>query len=142
MLKKIIEAIIEFFVDLFGSPSSSITVIETLSLGYLKSFRTGQNTEIIVIKYDNFKENAMLNFKENAMLKEFKKINIDAKYIIAEYDPISEEILRIEGAKAADNKIQAAVENAKNGVLVIDWNRRWQCEDLRFIQKSGSFRNH
>ncbi len=120
MLKKIIEAIIEFFVDLFGSPSSSITVIETLSLGYLKSFRTGQNTEIIVIKYDNFKENAMLNFKENAMLKEFKKINIDAKYIIAEYDPISEEILRIEGAKAADNKIQAAVENAKNGVLVID----------------------
>ncbi len=112
MLKKIIEAIIEFFVDLFGSPSSSITVIETLSLGYLKSFRTGQNTEIIVIKDDNF--------KENAMLKEFKKINIDAKYIIAEYDPKSEEILRIEGAKAADNEIQAAVENAKNGVLVID----------------------
>ena len=114
MLRRIIDAIKDFFAALFGGTPSSITVINTLSLGYLKSFRTGQNTEIIVMKYNTFKEGAMKDKVQNIDISD-----VDAAYIMIEYDPKAEEVLRLEGAKAADSKIQSAIENANNGVLVI-----------------------
>lgn len=112
MLEKIINAIKEFFASLFGSPTYELTTIENLTLEYLKNYRTGQGTEIIVMKAA-----AALN---NPMIKKVKNFNSgNAKYVFAEWDPQKEEVLNIEGAKNADSKIASAVENANNGVLVI-----------------------
>ena len=77
-------------------------------------FRTKENTEIVVAKYENLSA-AAGSEQAKKIRKKLKRVN----YVLVEYDPQADDILRFEGAKDAEDKIKSAIQQSKNGVLVI-----------------------
>ena len=89
-------------------------VVNQVNTAYLRNFRTKPNTEIVLARYKNI--GSVIGSDQANKVKNVVK---DAEYIIAEYDRQNDNVLRIEGAKSLDSKIQSSIDKAKNGVLVI-----------------------
>lgn len=111
----IINAFFEFLKTLLGlNDAYNAPVVDRITMVYLKSFRTKENTEIVVAKYENLSAAAGPK-QAKKIMKSLRNVN----YVMVEYDPKSDNILRFEGAKDAEDKIKSAIQQSKNGVLVI-----------------------
>ncbi len=98
-----------------------ITIIVSLTLDVLKRFRTRSGTEIVTVGMKDMIKQARKSGTTMSMdeLEAFEDKMNGANYLISEYDPYEEEVIKVEGAEKAEKKIETAVENANNGVLVI-----------------------
>lgn len=97
-----------------------IVYIDNLSLAYLKSFRSEQNSTIVVSDMNALIE-IILQKKPNlsASVQEIlHKISAKYKIMFAEFT-VMQELLQIQAAKTADNVIQTQLLKNK-GTLVIE----------------------
>ncbi len=95
--------------------SDAVTVTATVE--YIKNFRERTGTKVVVARIDEIRKEAKKSYKE-MYVDSIKVLDESNKYVIAEYDENSDEIVKLVIAKA-DNKVKQFVEN-NNGIVVIE----------------------
>ena len=99
----------------------AVALISCLTVKHLRESRIKKDNTKIVTKMSTVigalkKEATKVSFNE---LEELEKMEKESPYVVAEYDPDTDKVVKVERAKDADKQIQSRLENSETGVIEV-----------------------